>query len=1077
MLAPLVECTDSKGTRARPQVISSVNTESLLSDGASGTFGVEAGNPRLALADPLSVRVHDESKSTAQVEFKSGQGSGFDSGLKSGLDSGLESGLLGDAHPGYGRVAAAALLGFDRLKRPQVNTNPHSHSELLGTARETAAPENKSTSELDASTLEEKSKEVEKSMTGVITDVSPGSEVTDKFAEDDKRAADIARYKVLIGAAVRTMDKMNARLWRWGSISGQLQNGTGEDSDATQSKGNGSVSKVSTVEATASSSTDTDVTSRSLHSDQNLIREEDANAHNASEENHRSLGSTACSNDCSNQGRCISRRCVCKAGYGGVDCSQAKQGAAKYRGFSSIEEKGIVKELDRKLQVCFVTNEVAGPITNGGIGTAFTTMAYSLAERGHQVTILFTMGKVSMRGTFQEWVLHYAKAGIALLGLQRPPPGTHHVPKALIESHEVLRFLRERSFDVVHFPDYQGAGYYSVLAKKQGLALKGTALVVGVHGPSFWAKKAGNGEPITAVRSLEGNFMEQRAVALADYVVAPSQYILQWMESEGWQLDLERTFVQPNLLPKTDWSPDHTRGKPRSSLTVFELVFFGRLETRKGAVTFCDAIDEILGGFTEIGDGSLEVLESPKEADEGESGDRSKGQVVGTPLTESAVARVNNETQATAHQRIVKADEARSIRMQLSGAQRAEVLSKLERVTFLGRSAIIEAEWGVEYVQRRARRWGALPWKIVTRMDPLEAKEYLRGPGRLAVMPSKVENSPYTVYECAELGIPFVAADVGGISDLIHPSDRPHALFEPTVQSLVDRLSRALLDGVRPARPAVDAAANENAWMTWHARTAAATRARDDERWARLEANLAGKDRPLVSVVMTHFNRPALCKQAIESLEAQDYPAESFEVVLVDDGSTQEDAIRFLDEIEPVFQSRGWRVYRQANAYLGAARNAGARLAKGKYILFMDDDNWAKPHEVSTYVRAMEWGGADVMTSFVDFFWSADARPPSEKDRPSYLFLGGSSDVGAFKNCFGDANCFVRKSSFFEIGGYTEDYGIGYEDWEMYANATLRGFRALLAAVFPRRDIYNRTGDGVQTPQSDGVESHTQRVV
>jgi hypothetical protein len=46
----------------------------------------------------------------------------------------------------------------------------------------------------------------------------------------------------------------------------------------------------------------------------------------------------------------------------------------------------------------------------------------------------------------------------------------------------------------------------------------------------------------------------------------------------------------------------------------------------------------------------------------------------------------------------------------------------------------------------------------------------------------------------------------------------------------------------------------------------------------------------------------------------------------------------------------------------------------------MDDDNWAKPNEVSTYVRAMEWGGADVMTSFVDFFWSADERPPLESE-------------------------------------------------------------------------------------------------
>lgn len=83
----------------------------------------------------------------------------------------------------------------------------------------------------------------------------------------------------------------------------------------------------------------------------------------------------------------------------------------------------------------------------------------------------------------------------------------------------------------------------------------------------------------------------------------------------------------------------------------------------------------------------------------------------------------------------------------------------------------------------------------------------------------------------------------------------------PLSQSLVDRLSRALLFGVRPARPAVDAAANEDAWMTWHARIAAATRQRDHERWARFEATLAGKDRPFVSVVMTHYNRPALCKQ------------------------------------------------------------------------------------------------------------------------------------------------------------------------------------------------------------------------
>lgn len=38
---------------------------------------------------------------------------------------------------------------------------------------------------------------------------------------------------------------------------------------------------------------------------------------------------------------------------------------------------------------------------------------------------------------------------------------------------------------------------------------------------------------------------------------------------------------------------------------------------------------------------------------------------------------------------------------------------------------------------------------------------------------------------------------------------------------------------------------------------------------------------------------------------------------------------------------------RTENQYLGAARNTGAQFARGQYIVFMDDDNYAKPHEVS----------------------------------------------------------------------------------------------------------------------------------
>ena len=77
----------------------------------------------------------------------------------------------------------------------------------------------------------------------------------------------------------------------------------------------------------------------------------------------------------------------------------------------------------------------------------------------------------------------------------------------------------------------------------------------------------------------------------------------------------------------------------------------------------------------------------------------------------------------------------------------------IQKITFLGRSAMVNGMLGVQYVQERASQWNIV-WKVIERYGPEEAKEYLRSGNRLAVIPSRIENSPYTVYECAALGIP-----------------------------------------------------------------------------------------------------------------------------------------------------------------------------------------------------------------------------------------------------------------------------------------------------------------------------------
>ena len=199
-------------------------------------------------------------------------------------------------------------------------------------------------------------------------------------------------------------------------------------------------------------------------------------------------------------------------------------------------------------------------------------------------------------------------------------------------------------------------------------------------------------------------------------------------------------------------------------------------------------------------------------------------------------------------------------------------------------------------------------------------------------------------------------------------------------------------------------------------------------------------DRPLVSVCLTHFNRTVYLRWALESLRRQDqcWP---FEVILVDDGSTTEEARAYLERLEPEFHERHWRIVRQENRYLGAARNAAARHSRGKYLLFMDDDNYADPDEISTLAAIAERTGADILTCAVRF-WSGNESPDetSVAAQLQWVPMGAAIESGFFWNAFGDANALVKREVFETLGGFVELHGTTCEDWEFFARAVFSGF-------------------------------------
>lgn len=97
-------------------------------------------------------------------------------------------------------------------------------------------------------------------------------------------------------------------------------------------------------------------------------------------------------------------------------------------------------------------------------------------------------------------------------------------------------------------------------------------------------------------------------------------------------------------------------------------------------------------------------------------------------------------------------------------------------------------------------------------------------------------------------------------------------------------------------------------------------------------------DKPFFSVIVPVFNVENYLPFCIKSLINQTY--RNFEIICIDDGS-EDGSGRLLDEYAGY--DKRMRVVHQKNKGLGGARNAGAALARGEYLLFVDSDDWLSP--------------------------------------------------------------------------------------------------------------------------------------
>lgn len=111
----------------------------------------------------------------------------------------------------------------------------------------------------------------------------------------------------------------------------------------------------------------------------------------------------------------------------------------------------------------------------------------------------------------------------------------------------------------------------------------------------------------------------------------------------------------------------------------------------------------------------------------------------------------------------------------------------------------------------------------------------------------------------------------------------------------------------------------------------------------------------MISVIMLTYNREQFVGRAVESVLGQ--TCRDFEFIIVDNGST--DRSGAIAEEYAAKDSR-IRVVHRERGNIGSGRNAGLDAARGEYIAFIDDDDWAEPDFLEFLLGLIQENDADV---------------------------------------------------------------------------------------------------------------------
>lgn len=217
---------------------------------------------------------------------------------------------------------------------------------------------------------------------------------------------------------------------------------------------------------------------------------------------------------------------------------------------------------------------------------------------------------------------------------------------------------------------------------------------------------------------------------------------------------------------------------------------------------------------------------------------------------------------------------------------------------------------------------------------------------------------------------------------------------------------------------------------------------------------------PEISIIIPVYNVAGYIERCIQSIVVQQADSARYEIIAVNDGSTDDS----LAELEKLAFTIPWlHVYSRENSGPGGARNLGMNKAKGRYLMFVDPDDWIEPGALAKLLEVSAGCQADIIGyDYCKVDEYGVTTPYDKLKRPYATVMSGGEYLTRFTPA-GVVWAYLFKRSFVEQFRLQMIERIFHQDEEFVS----RAFCFASAVVFYPIQVYlyyKRADSAVNTP-------------